>query len=224
MPRPKPRHPEPVRERVLRAAADLFYRYGVRHVGVDQIVAASGVAKMSLYKHFPSKDALIHAWLRRRDDTWRRWLERRALEAGPDPESRILGLFDALEEWFAEPGFRGCAFVNAAVELAEPGHPATAVSVEHQRALLGFLRGLAREAGVARPEMLARQLLLLAEGAIVLAQIHGGVEPAREARRAGRKLLAAAREPAPSGPAAPARPAPAAGVGALAELAAEAQT
>lgn len=187
------RSTEPVRERVLRTAADLFYRHGVRNVGVDQIVAASGVAKMSLYKHFPSKDALIHAWLRRRDETWRSWLERRALEAGPDPESRILGVFDALEEWFAEPGFRGCAFVNAAVELAEPGHPATAVSVEHQRALLGFLRGLAREAGVARPEMLARQLLLLVEGAIVLAQVHGGVEPAREARRAGRALLAAAR-------------------------------
>jgi AcrR family transcriptional regulator len=185
---------ESARERILHAAAELFYRRGVRNVGIDQIVAASGVAKMSLYKHFESKDALIEAWLARRDESWRRWFETRALAAGDEPERQLLGVFDALEEWFASADFRGCAFVNAAVEVADPGHRATALAVEHQRALLGFLRRLARDAGVARPEMLARQLLLLMEGAIVLAQIHGGGEPAREARRAARALIAAARQ------------------------------
>ncbi len=182
-----------VRARILRAAAELFYQRGVHNVGVDQVVAQAGVAKMSLYKHFNSKAALVEAGVRHQSETWRLWFEPRVLAAGPDADARLLGIFDTLETWFGSPDFRGSPFTNAAVEVADAGHGATRAAIDHQRAVLAFIRDLAREAGASRPEMLARQLLLLVEGAIVLAQVNGGVEPAREARRAAAALLAAQR-------------------------------
>ncbi|HEU5170094.1 MAG TPA: TetR/AcrR family transcriptional regulator [Gemmatimonadales bacterium] len=181
-----------VRDRILETAGELFYGRGIRNVGVDEIVAASGVAKMSLYKHFESKDALIEAWLRESGARWQAWLEQRIQRAGCDPGTRLLAVFDALAEWFGESSFRGCFFLNSAVEVADPAHPASRLAVEHQTALLGLLRSLARETGVPRPEMLARQLLLLTQGAIVIAQVHGGPEAGREARRAAAALIAAA--------------------------------
>ncbi|NET11247.1 MAG: helix-turn-helix transcriptional regulator, partial [Symploca sp. SIO2B6] len=118
----------PVRDRILAAASRLFYQEGIQNVGVDRIISESGVAKMSLYNHFKSKDALIAAWLKQRDEEWCTWFHARmdALSTGIDVEGsqliaaqrRLLIIFDVLYEWFEQPNFRGCAFINSTVELA----------------------------------------------------------------------------------------------------------
>ena len=103
-----------LRQRVLDTAAKLFYRDGVRAVGVDRIASESGVAKMTLYYHFGSKDDLVAAWLRQRDEEWMSWLRD---AVGRRRGHRLLAVFDALREWFEMPTFRGCAFVNGHAEL-----------------------------------------------------------------------------------------------------------
>ncbi|MGH7703427.1 MAG: TetR/AcrR family transcriptional regulator [Gemmatimonadales bacterium] len=186
-------HPSSVRERILDSAADLFYKRGIRNVGIDEIIARAGVAKMSLYKHFPSKDALIVEWLRRRDQRWRHWFVTAVERSGSTPRRRILGVFDALAEWFGTRDFRGCAFINSAVELADPRHPGFQASLEHKELVYQYLRELTTAAGAPRPEALARQLVLLMDGAIVGALMQGsGAAPARDAKRAAQAMLAGA--------------------------------
>lgn len=180
------------RERILATAAELFYRKGVRNVGVDEIVARSGVAKMTLYCHFKSKDLLIGEFLRERDARWRAWFEETAAERAASPRERLLLLFDLLEEWVQAPDFRGCAFINATIELADPEHPGHAAALEHKRYLRDFLEGAAHDAGAPRSACLAHQLFLLAEGATVAALMGCGAEAARQARAAAEVLLGAA--------------------------------
>ena len=180
------------RDRILDVAATLFYRHGIRAVGVDTLIAEAGVAKMTFYKHFPSKDALVVTFLHRRDERWRGWLEAAVARRAPAPRARLLAVFDALEEWFASDDFRGCAFVNATVELADRAHPAHAVVAAHKQALARYLRELATAAAVAHPERLSRQLGLLMDGAIVTALREGTPRAAREAREMARRLLASA--------------------------------
>jgi AcrR family transcriptional regulator len=155
------------RERILRAASDLFYREGIRAVGVDRVVAAAGVAKMSLYKHFPTKDHLVLAFLERRDQAWREAFEAAVRAKSEDPRARIEALFTVLGDWFRSDGFRGCAFINAALELAQPEHPAFAAAVAHKEAVRAFVAQLVAEAGL--DPALTDMLLLLMEGAIVQA-------------------------------------------------------
>jgi AcrR family transcriptional regulator len=169
------------RERILNAASELFYREGIRAVGVDRVVAAAGVAKMSLYKYFPTKDDLVLAFLARRDRAWREAFEAAVLGAAEDPVARIPALFTALADWFRSEGFRGCAFINAALELAQPEHPAFAAAVAHKEAVRAFVARLVSEAGL--DAALTDMLLLLMEGAIVQATMGfpERVEAAREA-------------------------------------------
>jgi AcrR family transcriptional regulator len=175
------------RRRILDTAAELFYREGVRGVGVDRIAAESGVAKMTLYYQFRSKDELVAAWLRRRDEEWMSWLES-AVERRDG--SRLLAVFDALGEWFETPSFRGCAFINAHAELGS-SHPAAAeIVASHERSLTEYLAKLARREGVAEPDALARELLLLVDGAIVTASIQGDSRTADDARQAAAKVIA----------------------------------
>ena len=139
-------------QQILDTAAELFYREGVRSVGVDRIAAESGVAKMTLYYHFRSKDELVAAWLRRRDDEWMSWLasavERRR-------GSRLLAVFEALREWFDAPTFRGCAFVNAYGELGSSNPAAAEIVASHKRKLNEYLADLARQEGVTESDALA---------------------------------------------------------------------
>ncbi len=175
------------RRRILDTAAELFYREGVRGVGVDRIAAESGVAKMTLYYQFRSKDELVAAWLRRRDEEWMSWLES-AVERRDG--SRLLAVFDALGEWFETPSFRGCTFINAHAELGS-SHPAAAeIVASHKRSLAEYLANLARREGVAEPDALARELLLLVDGAIVTASIQGDSRIADDARQAAAKVIA----------------------------------
>jgi AcrR family transcriptional regulator len=177
------------RTRILDAASEAFYRRGIAAVGVDAIVADAGVAKSTLYRHFPSKDDLIVAFLRRRDERWRAWLRAEVERLSPDPAERPLAVFDALGGWFASDGFRGCAFINAAAEIADPVHPARAAVQEHKRLCGEYLAELLRDAG--RPGAVdeAAALLLLMEGAMVSALIERHPGPAARARAAAAAIL-----------------------------------
>ena len=180
------------RERLLRAADDLFYRRGIRNVGIDELIAAAGVAKASLYKHFESKDDLVAEYVRQRDAQWQAWFQREVEARASTPRDRLLVAFDVLADWLASPDFRGCAFQNASVELADARHAGHTAAVASKRAVRAYLRDLARDAAVEDPGTLADQLALLAEGAIITALLERTATPGRTARRAAAQLLEAA--------------------------------
>jgi len=179
----------PPRERILQTAARLFYADGFHHTGIDRIIAEAGVAKMSLYQHFRSKDELIGAFLERRDDYWCNWLRERVEALAGTPRARLLAVFDALGEWFTSSDFRGCAFINAAAEFTDARHSARVISRQHKERVHAYLKELAEAAKMSRPGELAAQLALLVEGAIVTAQ----VGPSQEATDAAPRAKAIAR-------------------------------
>lgn len=185
--------PSVARDRILDVASELFYARGPHAVGVDLIVQASGVAKMTLYKHFPSKDALVEAFLLRRDQAWREWIKRSVERIAPGRNHRPLAVFDALEEWFNDPKFRGCAFIHATAELPDPEHPGRRASALHKRAVREYLEELCRDAGLEHPGDIANGLALLLDGAIVAALTEGTTEPAARARHAAAILVQAAK-------------------------------
>lgn len=182
---------EATKERVLDAAEELYYGRGVQAVGMDAVRTASGVSLKRLYQLYPSKSALVEAYLRRRDA---RLLCKLAdyVEAAPgQPEERVLAVFDWLHAWFSEPDYRGCAFINSYGELGATDPEVAAAARAHKEAFQRYLAGLVTAAGL--PAQLAAHLALLAEGAITTAAISGSPEPAREAREAARVLMDAAR-------------------------------
>ena len=184
-----PREAPSGRERVLATAYELFSKHGTRAVGVDRIIAESGVAKMTLYRNFASKDELILAFLERREAQWTRgWLQAEVERRAATPGGRLLAIFDTFGEWFAVEGFEGCSFINVMLEIVEPGHPVRAAAVEHLAQIRSFLAGLAAEAGVEDPDAFARQWHILMKGSIVAAA-EGDVHAAARARELGALLL-----------------------------------
>ena len=182
---------KPARQRILDTAAEMFYRDGIRAVGIDTIIARSGVAKMSLYRNFPSKDALVTAWLSDRNAFfWRRWDKAEASRAG-DPRGQLEAILDMVAATASNPKWRGCPFLNTATEFPEPGHPARAVILAHKRAVRERLRGLAAAARASDPDLLAQQLQLLIDGAYAIGQSLGPGGPAKTVAGAGRALIAA---------------------------------
>lgn len=186
------------RDQLIETALDLFSRGGFQAVGIDRLLSEAGVAKMTLYKHFRSKDELILAVLRVRDERWRAWFTHAVESKATEPRGRLLAVFDALAEWFAEPDFRGCLFVNAVAELGGSDEAACALAIEHKRYVTGYLRGLAEAAGARDADALARAMALLVEGATVTAQICRLPSVAADAKRAAEVLLAE-HLPAPPG-------------------------
>jgi AcrR family transcriptional regulator len=189
MPNPTATRPS-ARERLLAAANELFYREGVQTVGIDRIVEHAGVAKASLYNTFGSKEALVRAYLERRDGNLRDRITR-TLTRFRTPRERLLGVFDAQGELFTDPEYNGCAFARASAEAAHGG------SIEHAADdYRGWVRtlftDLAAEAGVADPESLARQLHLLYDGASSSARMDRDPSAATTARAAAAALLDAA--------------------------------
>ena len=178
------------RTRLLDAAEELFYARGIQTVGLDDIRAASGVSLKRLYRVFPAKEQLVEAYLERRDTRWRAALSEYAGQFD-DPGRRVLAVFDWLELWFAEPGFRGCAWINSYGELGAVSEAVRRQARHHKEAFRHLLDELVTAAGL--PAELAAQLLLLAEGAMVTAGIFGRTDPARHARTAAGALVAAAR-------------------------------
>lgn len=182
---------KPARERIFEVAKDLFYRLGIRAVGVETIVAAAGTTKMSLYRSFPSKDDLVVAYLSDRDALYWQWWDR-ALASHPDePRQQIRALFKSVAGKTTRPDYRGCPFTNAATEFPEADHPGRAVAVANKLKLRDGLRGLARAAGAREPERLGDQLFLLMEGAYASGQVMGLDGPALSLADAADALVAA---------------------------------
>ena len=178
------------RQRILDTAYDLFSRHGVRAVGVDRIVAESGVAKMSLYRHFPSKDALVLTFLQEREQRWTKdWLAAEVEQRATSPGGRMLAIFDVLGEWFRLPDFEGCSFVNVLLEFDDRASPVRQASADHLRNIRSFVSGLASEAGAGDPDALAHKWHILMKGSIVAAG-EGDRLAARRAQDMGCLLLA----------------------------------
>jgi AcrR family transcriptional regulator len=177
------------RERLLAAANELFYAEGVHTVGIDRVIERAGVAKASLYNTFGSKDELVRAYLESRHA---RMAERitRHLARYADPRDRLLSVFEAQGEFFAEPGFRGCAFASASAE--SPGELVEQASGDYRRWVRALLTDLAREAGALAPELLGRQLHMLYDGASQSARMDRDPGAAADARAAAATLLDAA--------------------------------
>jgi AcrR family transcriptional regulator len=177
------------RERILETAYELFSRHGIRAVGVDRIIASSGVAKMSLYRHFRSKDELVLAFLQEREQRWtREWLHAEAIRRGRSGAERMLAIFDVFDEWFQRPDYEGCSFINVLLEYDDLESPIRHAAADHLATIRGMLRGFARQAGVRDPEAVARKWHLLMKGSIVAAR-DGDRLAARRARALGELLL-----------------------------------
>src|SRR5436189_5303262 len=164
VPEPQLKRPS-ARERVFKTAADLFYRKGIRAVGVETIAAEADTTKMSLYRNFPSKDELVAEWLREHDaNFWQTW-DAMSSRHPKDPRRQIKAAFALLAKHVADPKARGCPMANAAVELTEKHHPARQVSEAHKADLPARLVRICTQMGVREPRLLADQLFLLMEGA-----------------------------------------------------------
>ncbi len=181
--------PRSRRDHLVDTALRLFARHGFHATGIDTILAEAGVAKMTLYHHFKSKQELILAALRRRDERFRNELMKRVEQRATHPAQRLLVLFDVLEEFCARDDFTGCTFINASAEYAEPDCPIHAAALEHKRLVWDYVRGLARSAGARAPDALAQELCLLMDGVAVGTQMRRQAQAAESARRAAEVLV-----------------------------------
>jgi AcrR family transcriptional regulator len=169
------RRPEsPARRRVLDAASALFYAEGIHAVGVDRVIAEAAVAKATFYHHFPSKDDLVRAYLQEQSDL----IRHATVPAGETHEERIVSVFDSIGAYACGPGFRGCAFINAAAEYPDADHPVRRVVTDHRQWFRGVLADLLHAAGHHDPERTATMLLMLRDGLVVT----GGLDDPAEAR------------------------------------------
>jgi AcrR family transcriptional regulator len=187
------------RKRILETAYDLFSRHGIRAVGVDTIIAESGVAKMTLYRHFPSKADLVLAFMEQREERWTRgWVEAETGRRATDPGERLLTIFDIFDEWFHRDDFEGCSFINVLLEIDDHGDVLHVAAARHLAEIRGFVRDLAEEAAVRDPATFARQWHMLMKGSIVSAG-EGDADAARCAKAVARLLLDHERAVAGSG-------------------------
>ena len=187
--RAQPAAPRSGRERILEAAYELFSSDGIKGVGVDAIIERAGVAKMTLYRNFASKEELVMAFLRLREDRWTvGWLQGEVTSRTDDPALRLLAIFDVFDPWFRSRAFEGCSFINVLLETPEAGNPIRKATVRHLANIRAFLREQAEDAGVRDPDDFAAQWHILMKGSIVAAQ-EGDTEAARRAQGVGALLL-----------------------------------
>jgi AcrR family transcriptional regulator len=187
----------PVRERILLTAYDLFACRGVRDVGVNELVDRAGVTKATLYRHFPSKDDLVLAFLELREQRWTRgWVEAEASRRGSTPEEQLLAIFDLFDEWFHREDFEACSFINVLLELRAT-HPAGRASIEHLENIRLIVRQLAEEASLSDPDAFARSWHILMKGSIVSAA-EGDPTAAQRAKAMARRLIEDHSHPAPA--------------------------
>ena len=177
------------RDRVFRTASELFYRKGIRAVGVETIAAQANTTKMSLYRNFPSKDELVAEWLRDHDVRfWQTW-DAMSRKYSTDPRKQLKTAFTLLAKHVADPKARGCPMANAAVEITERSHPARKVIESHKAKLRARLAELCARMGARDTGLLADQLFLLMEGAQVSSHIPGARVPALNVARAAGALI-----------------------------------
>jgi AcrR family transcriptional regulator len=191
------------RERLVSAAYELFSQRGVQAVGIDAIIARSGVARQTMYRHFGSKQALVLAFLERREERWTRdWLESEVARRASDPRERLLAIFDVFDRWFRAPDFEGCSFINVLLEHPNGGHPIHRAAAAYLAGIREFIEDLARQAGIRDAEDFAREWHILMKGSIVAAG-EGDRAAALRAKKVAALLLQAATQP--SGTSAPGR-------------------
>jgi AcrR family transcriptional regulator len=176
------------RERILDAAYELFSRRAIRDVGIDEVIERAGVAKATLYRHFPSKDDLVIAFLERREERWTMaWVEAEARRRGTTPEEQLLAIFELFDEWFHRDDFEACSFINVLLEMG-PEHPVGQASVRHLESIRSVVSGLAQEAALRDPESFSRSWHILMKGSIVSAS-EGDADAAQRARSMAQLLI-----------------------------------
>jgi AcrR family transcriptional regulator len=190
--RPEQRH-RTAKQRLLQAADELFYNEGIHAVGIDRVIAHAGVAKGSLYYSFAGKEDLVRAYLTERHGKWADRVSA-GIEAHTDPRERILAVYDALGALFAEPDYRGCAFMNALAEAAPDSVEAQAATTFRAWVRTLFL-GLAADADAEDPKQLAESLVVLYDGAVATAQMDKAPQAAQTARQTADLVLDAAGTP-----------------------------
>jgi len=177
------------RERAIQAAYELFSRDGTRAVGIEAVIARANIAKMTLYRNFPSKDGLILAFLDRREQLWTQdWLLAETSRMADTPQGRLLAIFDLFGDWFRSPDFEGCAFIRVLLEITDPASDVRQASVRSLANIRVYLADLAAAAGIADPDSFARQWHILLKGAIISGQ-EGDIDAAARAKVMGELLL-----------------------------------
>ncbi len=177
------------RDELVQNALKAFYAGGFHAIGMDRLAKETGVSKTAIYKHFRTKDDLILATLRLRDEQFRNWLVRRVEALADDPKDQLLAIFTALGEWFEEPEYKSCMFIKASSEYQDRDDPIHQTAAEHKKLLLKYFTQIANKAEIPNADSVAKQLLILKEGAIVLAHLHGAKLVAEDARHAARVII-----------------------------------
>jgi AcrR family transcriptional regulator len=168
--------------RIMAVAYQLFSTRGVRDVGVNELIERSGVAKATFYRHFPSKDSLVLAFLEQRDKQWTvDAILSEARRRGSTPEEQLLAIFDVFSDWFMREDFEGCSFAKVLLEMG-PTHPLGRASIEYLAKIRGHIQAAGEEAGLVRTEEFARSLLILMKGSILQA-IEGDVQAGKRAQQ-----------------------------------------
>ena len=173
------------KDKVFQTAARLFYQNGYRAIGVDTIAAESGIGKMTLYRHYPSKDDLIVAYLKDSDEFFWTSFEQITKDAAT-PREKLLAFFESLQDYVTTPACYGCPFLNVATEYPETDYPGHQIAIEHKQSVRARFRQLAGEAGAKNPEVLADQLFLLMDGAYMASRMFGAKNPASHLAEAAR--------------------------------------
>ena len=176
------------RDKILTTAEQLIYQNGIHAMGMDLLVKTSGVARKSIYRHFANKEDVASAALIERDERWMQWF-RTESDKGKTPQERILNMFTVLKSWFESDGFRGCAFINTAGEVGDPEDPVRQIAKMHKQKLLDYTLELAEQLYVEHPGDLARQLLILLEGAITMSYVMGDGSAADNAQDIAKLML-----------------------------------
>ncbi|NIG22143.1 TetR/AcrR family transcriptional regulator [Pantoea sp. Al-1710] len=176
------------RDKILKTAEELIYQNGIHAMGMDLLVKTSGVARKSIYRHFANKEDVASAALTERDERWMQWF-RTESDKGKTPQERILNMFTVLKSWFESDGFRGCAFINTAGEVGDPEDPVRQIAKMHKQKLLDYALELAEQLNVEHPDDLARQLLILLEGAITMSYVMGDGSAADNAQDIAKLML-----------------------------------
>lgn len=178
------------KERLFQTAARLFYQHGYRAVGVDTIAAESGIGKMTLYRHFPSKDDLIVAFLRDSDEKFWEYFEQ-SISGAQTAREKLLAFFAALQNYVTSPACYGCPFINVATEFPDMAHAGHQVALEHKQSVRARFNQLSEEAGAHQPQALANALLMLMDGAYMAARMFGASpqNPAVDVTQAARLMI-----------------------------------
>ena len=178
------------KDKLFETAARLFHQYGYRAIGVDTIAAESGIGKMTLYRHFPSKDDLIIAFLQRSDEDFWHYFEESTKNA-PNAREKLLAFFKALQRYVTTAACYGCPFINVASEYPEPDYAGHQVAIEHKQSVRARFHHLATEAGARQPKVLADGLMMLMDGAYIAARMYGAsqINPAFHLEQTAESLI-----------------------------------